>query len=47
MATGSQEFQDRGHLVWGHSDSQAKRLHHRIAGVSSACGCTQPLMSDV
>ncbi|MDR2171279.1 MAG: hypothetical protein LBP59_14135 [Planctomycetaceae bacterium] len=28
------------------SDSQAKRLHHRIAGVSPAGGCTQPIMSD-
>ncbi|MDR2170430.1 MAG: hypothetical protein LBP59_09845 [Planctomycetaceae bacterium] len=27
--------------------SQAKRLHFRIAGVSPACGCTQPLMSEV
>ncbi|MDR2171842.1 MAG: hypothetical protein LBP59_16990 [Planctomycetaceae bacterium] len=26
------------------SDSQASRLHSRIAGVSPACGCTQPLM---
>ncbi|MDR2169292.1 MAG: hypothetical protein LBP59_04050 [Planctomycetaceae bacterium] len=23
------------------------RLHFRIAGVSPACGCTQPLMSEV
>ncbi|MDR2169351.1 MAG: hypothetical protein LBP59_04345 [Planctomycetaceae bacterium] len=30
-----------------HSDSQARRLHPRIAGVSPACGCTQPLMSEV
>ncbi|MDR2171709.1 MAG: hypothetical protein LBP59_16320 [Planctomycetaceae bacterium] len=29
------------------SDSQAERLHLRIAGVSPACGCTQPLMSEV
>jgi hypothetical protein len=29
------------------SDSQAKRLHPRIAGVSPACGCTQPLMREV
>ncbi|MDR2171936.1 MAG: hypothetical protein LBP59_17465 [Planctomycetaceae bacterium] len=29
------------------SDSQAERLHPRIAGVSPACGCTQPLMRDV
>ncbi|MDR2172274.1 MAG: hypothetical protein LBP59_19185, partial [Planctomycetaceae bacterium] len=29
------------------SDSQARRLHHRIAGVSPACGCTQPLMSEL
>ncbi|MDR2169025.1 MAG: hypothetical protein LBP59_02680 [Planctomycetaceae bacterium] len=27
--------------------SQASRLHFRIAGVSPACGCTQPLMIDV
>ncbi|MDR2169821.1 MAG: hypothetical protein LBP59_06750 [Planctomycetaceae bacterium] len=29
------------------SGSQAKCLHHRIAGVSPASGCTQPLMSEV
>jgi hypothetical protein len=29
------------------SDSQAKRLHPRIAGISPACGCTQPLVSEV
>ncbi|MDR2172230.1 MAG: hypothetical protein LBP59_18965 [Planctomycetaceae bacterium] len=29
------------------SDSQATRLHPRIAGVSPASGCTQPLMSEV
>ncbi|MDR2168819.1 MAG: hypothetical protein LBP59_01595 [Planctomycetaceae bacterium] len=29
------------------SDSQAERLHPRIAGVSPACGCTQPLMSEL
>jgi hypothetical protein len=29
------------------SGSQAKCLHHRIAGVSPACGCTQPLVSEV
>ncbi|MDR2168864.1 MAG: hypothetical protein LBP59_01830 [Planctomycetaceae bacterium] len=40
-------FQDRRHFVWDPSDSQAKRLHPRIAGVSPACGCTQPLMREV
>ncbi|MDR2171730.1 MAG: hypothetical protein LBP59_16425 [Planctomycetaceae bacterium] len=40
-------FQDLRHFAWGSSGSQAKRLHHRIAGVSPACGCTQPLMSEV
>ncbi|MDR2168658.1 MAG: hypothetical protein LBP59_00770 [Planctomycetaceae bacterium] len=39
---GSQAFR----LVF-FSDSQAERLHPRIAGVSPACGCTQPLMSEV
>ncbi|MDR2168783.1 MAG: hypothetical protein LBP59_01415 [Planctomycetaceae bacterium] len=29
------------------SDSRAERLHPRIAGVSPACGCTQPLMREV
>ncbi|MDR2168713.1 MAG: hypothetical protein LBP59_01055 [Planctomycetaceae bacterium] len=29
------------------SGSQAERLHPRIAGISPACGCTQPLMSEV
>ncbi|MDR2170060.1 MAG: hypothetical protein LBP59_07960 [Planctomycetaceae bacterium] len=29
------------------SDSQAERLHPRIAGVSPACGCTQPPMNEV
>ncbi|MDR2172585.1 MAG: hypothetical protein LBP59_20790 [Planctomycetaceae bacterium] len=29
------------------SDSQAKRLHPRIAGVSPASGCTQPQTSEV
>jgi hypothetical protein len=27
--------------------SQAERLHPKIAGISPACGCTQPLMSEV
>ncbi|MDR2168662.1 MAG: hypothetical protein LBP59_00790 [Planctomycetaceae bacterium] len=45
--SGSQAFRDRGHLVCVPSESQAERLHHRIAGVSPACGCTQPLMSEV
>ncbi|MDR2172199.1 MAG: hypothetical protein LBP59_18795 [Planctomycetaceae bacterium] len=27
--------------------SRASRLHPRIAGVSPACGCTQPLMSEI
>ncbi|MDR2171710.1 MAG: hypothetical protein LBP59_16325 [Planctomycetaceae bacterium] len=29
------------------SDSQAERLHPRIAGVSPACGCIQPPMREV
>ncbi|MDR2171504.1 MAG: hypothetical protein LBP59_15285 [Planctomycetaceae bacterium] len=45
--SGSQAFHDRGHLVWVSLGSQARRLHPRIAGVSPACGCTQPLMSEV
>jgi hypothetical protein len=40
-------FKIAGILSGVHSDSQAERLHHRIAGVSPACGCTQPLMSEV
>ncbi|MDR2168650.1 MAG: hypothetical protein LBP59_00730 [Planctomycetaceae bacterium] len=42
----SPAFQDRGHFVGVSSDSQAERLHPRIAGVSPACGCTQPLMRE-
>ncbi|MDR2171503.1 MAG: hypothetical protein LBP59_15280 [Planctomycetaceae bacterium] len=45
--SGSQAFHDRGHLVWVSSGLQAKRLHPRIAGISPACGCTQPLMREV
>ncbi|MDR2172036.1 MAG: hypothetical protein LBP59_17970 [Planctomycetaceae bacterium] len=46
-------FQDRRHFKIANispgvpSDSQAERLHPRFAGVSPACGCTQPLMSEV
>ncbi|MDR2172326.1 MAG: hypothetical protein LBP59_19450 [Planctomycetaceae bacterium] len=40
-------LKDRRCLAWGPSDSQAERLHPRIAGVSPACGCTQPPMSEV
>ncbi|MDR2169486.1 MAG: hypothetical protein LBP59_05020 [Planctomycetaceae bacterium] len=49
----SPAFQDRRHFRIVNispgvsSDSQAKRLLRRIAGVSSACGCTQPQMSEV
>ncbi|MDR2171901.1 MAG: hypothetical protein LBP59_17285 [Planctomycetaceae bacterium] len=39
-------FQDRRHFDWVTVGSQAERLHPRIAGVSPACGCTQPLMSE-
>ncbi|MDR2172321.1 MAG: hypothetical protein LBP59_19425 [Planctomycetaceae bacterium] len=40
-------FQDRRQNACVPSDSQAERLHPRIAGVSPACGCTQPLVSEV
>jgi hypothetical protein len=40
-------IQDRWHFVCVPSDSQAKRLHSRIAGVPPASGCTQPPMSEV
>jgi hypothetical protein len=49
----SPAFQDRRHFRIANispgvsSDSQAERLHPRIAGVSPASGCTQPLMSEV
>ncbi|MDR2170230.1 MAG: hypothetical protein LBP59_08825 [Planctomycetaceae bacterium] len=51
--SGSPTFLDHGHFRIANishgvsSDSQAERLHHRIAGVPPACGCTQPLMRDV
>jgi hypothetical protein len=34
-------------IVTKNTGSQAERLHPRIAGISPACGCTQPLMSEV
>ncbi|MDR2171119.1 MAG: hypothetical protein LBP59_13325 [Planctomycetaceae bacterium] len=43
----SQALQNRKISSCVSSDSQAERLHHRIAGVSPACGCTQPLMSEL
>ncbi|MDR2171125.1 MAG: hypothetical protein LBP59_13355 [Planctomycetaceae bacterium] len=49
----SPAFQNRRHFrITGvspgvPSDSQAECLHPRIAGVSPACGCTQPLMREV
>ncbi|MDR2172165.1 MAG: hypothetical protein LBP59_18625 [Planctomycetaceae bacterium] len=43
----SPAFQDRRHFACVPSDSQARCLHPRIAGVSPACGCTQPLMREV
>ncbi|MDR2172420.1 MAG: hypothetical protein LBP59_19925 [Planctomycetaceae bacterium] len=42
----SPAFQDRKRNACVPSDSQAERLHFRIAGVSPASGCTQPLMSE-
>ncbi|MDR2170880.1 MAG: hypothetical protein LBP59_12120, partial [Planctomycetaceae bacterium] len=45
-------FQNRRHFRIANispdvsSGSQAKRPHHRIAGVSPACGCTQPLVIE-
>jgi hypothetical protein len=44
---GSQAFRIANISPGVSSDSQAKRPHFRIAGVSPACGCTQPLMSEV
>ncbi|MDR2168849.1 MAG: hypothetical protein LBP59_01750 [Planctomycetaceae bacterium] len=43
----SPAIKDRRSFVWVPSDSQAKRLYHRIAGISPACGCTQPPLSEV
>jgi hypothetical protein len=43
----SPDFLDRRRDAGVPSDSQAKSLHHRIAGVSPAGGCTQPLMSEI
>jgi hypothetical protein len=40
-------LQIRRHSPGVSSDAQAKRLYPRIAGVSPACGCTQPLVSEV
>ncbi|MDR2172332.1 MAG: hypothetical protein LBP59_19480 [Planctomycetaceae bacterium] len=40
-------FQDRRHFACVPSGSQARHLHPRIAGVSPACGCTQPPMRDL
>jgi hypothetical protein len=42
-----QKIPDRRRNAYVPSDSQAERLYPRIAGVSPACGCTQPLMSEV
>ncbi|MDR2168529.1 MAG: hypothetical protein LBP59_00110 [Planctomycetaceae bacterium] len=37
---------DRRRNACDPSGLQAERLHPRIAGVSPACGCTQPLTSE-
>ncbi|MDR2168696.1 MAG: hypothetical protein LBP59_00965 [Planctomycetaceae bacterium] len=46
IAGGTPALQDRGRLACI-SGSRASRLHFRIAGVSPACGCTQPPMNEV
>ncbi|MDR2169114.1 MAG: hypothetical protein LBP59_03135 [Planctomycetaceae bacterium] len=40
-------LKDRRCLAYDPSDSQAERLHPRIAGVPPASGCTQPPLSEV